>query len=105
MATDWRHTREYRIWRATIIRRDVRCAVCNSLQNRSAHHKNSGTYFPEERYDVSNGVCLCSSCHTKFHTDYKRSFRAKCTRYDFDNFMSLVSYMRNILCNKESVNG
>jgi len=98
----WRNTREYRVWRALVIRKWKRCVVCNSIQGRQAHHKNSASYFPEQRFDVSNGVCLCSSCHTKFHTDYKRSFRQKCTEYDFVNFMSLVSYLKEALCAGEA---
>ena len=96
MATDWRRTREYRIWRATVIRRDKCCAVCSTLQSRQAHHMNSGSYFPEDRYDPENGVVLCSKCHTRFHCDYKRSFREKCTEYDFNNFMSLVGYLKSL---------
>ncbi len=101
MASGWRGTREYRVWRAIVIRRDVRCQVCGSIKGRTAHHKNSGSYFPEERYLPENGVCLCSRCHTKFHTDYKRSFRTKCTEYDFENFMSLVRYFKKIFRDKE----
>ena len=97
MASNWRGTREYRVWRAMVIRRDKRCIVCNSLKNRSAHHKNSGSYFVEDRYEVANGACLCKKCHTKFHTDFKRSFKEKCTKYDFDNFMSLTMYIKNIV--------
>lgn len=100
MAMDWRRTREYRIWRISVIRRDKRCVVCDSIQKRNAHHKNSGSYFPDERFDVDNGVTLCSSCHIKFHTDYKRSFREKCTQYDFNNFMSLVSYFKTLWVDK-----
>ena len=35
---DWRKTRDYRQWRAAVIRRDSRCVICGSLQNRQAHH-------------------------------------------------------------------
>jgi len=90
MATNWRNSREYRIWRALVIRRDVRCVACGSIKNRHAHHKNSAIYFPEERFNVDNGVCLCSKCHTDFHTNFKRSYRVKATEYDFENFMTLI---------------
>jgi 5-methylcytosine-specific restriction endonuclease McrA len=90
MAKNWRNTREYRVWRALVIRRDKRCVVCNSLQNRQAHHKNSASYFPDDRFDPENGVCLCRKCHTDFHTNFKRSFREKCTKYDYDNFITLL---------------
>ena len=63
---------------------------------RQAHHKNSGSYFEEERFDLDNGVTLCSPCHIKFHCDFKRSFREKCTEYDFNNFIALSSYLIDI---------
>ena len=93
MSVDWRRTRKYRIWRVQVIRRDKVCAVCGSVKRRQAHHKNSGAYFADERFNVENGITLCSSCHTKYHCDYHRSFREKCTSYDFDNFMSLSVYL------------
>jgi len=95
---DWRKTREYRIWRAAVIRRDKRCVVCNSIKGRVAHHINHASYFKEQRFDASNGVCLCSKCHIDFHTNFKRSTREKCTRYDFDNFMMLISHMKSRIC-------
>ena len=92
----WRNTRDYRIWRAKVIRRDKRCVVCGSIKNRQAHHLNSGSYFPDERYDIKNGVCLCSECHMNFHNNFKNSYREKCTKKDFDNFMQLWHYFMKI---------
>ena len=94
----WRSTREYRVWRATVIRRDKRCVICGSMQKRSAHHKNSASYFPEQRFDPNNGVCLCGKCHINFHTNFKRSFRQKSTEYDFNNFKTLAKYFEEALC-------
>lgn len=93
VAKDWRSTREYRAWRAEVIRRDKVCVICNDRTSRQAHHINHATYFQEQRFDASNGVCLCSSCHIQFHTNFKTSFKEKCTRYDFDNFVVISSYM------------
>ena len=94
----WRNSREYRVWRVKVIRRDKRCVICNSLQKREAHHLNHASYFIDERFDESNGVCLCKNCHTQFHTNFKRSFRQKCTKYDFENFRTLVKYCKEKLC-------
>jgi predicted restriction endonuclease len=96
---NWRRSREYRIWRVKVIRRDKRCVICGSIKDRNAHHLNHATYFPEERFDVDNGVCLCRECHTQFHTNFKRSFREKCTKYDFENFKCLVSYFKDKFSN------
>ncbi len=94
--SDWRRTRDYRIWRVTVIRRDVRCVICGSMKNRAAHHKNSGSYFPDERYIPSNGVTLCGKCHMNFHNNFKRSYREKCTKYDFANFTVLSKYLMGL---------
>jgi len=91
---NWRNTREYRIWRVNVIRRDKRCQICSSMKHRQAHHMNSGSYFPKERFNENNGVTLCSKCHTKYHCDYHKSFREKCTIYDWKNFQSLVKYIK-----------
>lgn len=88
------NSREYRIWRAKVIRRDKRCQICNSIKNRVAHHLYDVKHYPEKEYDVNNGVCLCKDCHIQFHTNFKRSFRESCTPYDFDNFKALASYFK-----------
>lgn len=93
----WHNTREYRVWRARVIRRDKVCIVCNSNKERQAHHKNSGSYFPLERFDLDNGVCVCRKCHTNYHTNYHRSFRIKTTKYDFANFLSLIEKLGEVL--------
>ena len=94
---NWRQSREYRIWRVKVLRRDVRCIVCDTIKNREAHHVNHSTYFKEQRFDVDNGVILCRGCHTTFHTSFKRSFRTKCTKYDLSQFLELIKRMTNIL--------
>jgi len=68
------------MWIAKIIRRDKTYLICGSIKNRRAHHINSGSYLPEDRYREKNGVCLCEKHHKLFHTSYKNSFREKCTK-------------------------
>ena len=96
MFMGWRTSKEYRQWRISVIRRDVVCQVCGSRTKRHAHHLNHATYFPDERFDADNGICLCGDCHMNFHNNYKRSYREKCTKYDWDNFKSLIKYFRGI---------
>ena len=94
---NWRNTREYRIWRAGVIRRDSSCQICGSLQNRHAHHMNHASYFIDQRFNISNGVCLCSECHSHFHCDFKRSTRVMCTEYDYENYKALSKYFKGKL--------
>lgn len=100
MANKWRRTRAYRIWRVQVLRRDKHCVVCKTIKNRHAHHMNHSMYFKEERFDVDNGVTLCRHCHMVFHTSFKRSYRTKCTKYDFSQYLELIDRMQHVLKNK-----
>jgi len=91
----WRDTREYRIWRIEVIRRDKICQICGSRRRRQAHHINHATYFKELRFVVSNGVCLCSKCHSHYHNDFVGNYRKKCDRYSYDNFVQLTNYFKD----------
>ena len=88
---DWRASRDYRLWRAKVIRRDKRCQVCGTIKHRQAHHMNHATYFPDQRFDLENGICLCTKCHMIFHTSFKKSYRQKCTKNDMKQFFELLS--------------
>ena len=93
---NWRRTREYRQWRVSVIRRDATCVICNSRQNRQAHHIEDGSHHPESRFDVENGITLCRGCHTALHTMFKPSFRHKTTKADWLNFLDLVNYIKGL---------
>ena len=60
---------EYRNWRSLVFKRDdftcQLCAVRGVFLH--PHHIKSYTFFPELRYEVSNGVTLCVPCHKKHH--------------------------------------
>jgi len=95
-AAQWRLSREYRAWRAIVVRRDGRCLGCHSIKGREAHHVKHATYWPELRFDPANGACLCRACHTNFHTNHRRSFREKCDEVVLENFFTLVVYYRGL---------
>ncbi len=90
--SNWRNTRDYRIWRAIVIRRDKVCQFCGTRLSRHAHHLESGSYFPELRFIPENGICLCSNCHlVLFHSIFMGSTRKKTTKKDYDRFIRLDS--------------
>jgi hypothetical protein len=90
---NWRKTRDYRIWRVAVLRRDKKCVICGSMKGRHAHHIHGATFFPELRFEEDNGVCLCAVCHMNFHCNFKRSYREKCDMDDFLNFETLLDNM------------
>lgn len=47
------------------------CFICKKNSRRlESHHLNCWSDFPEQRYDLNNGVCLCVDCHKFFHKIY-----------------------------------
>jgi len=99
----WRNTVKYRIWRISVIRRDKVCQVCKSRKNRQAHHINHASYFPEQRFNINNGITLCASCHSQFHNNFKNSTREKCTSKDLNNFFDLIRYIKKTLCTTKQI--
>ena len=56
-------------WRKTIFERDdYTCQKCYQKGNKlNAHHIKSWALFPELRFEISNGLTLCVTCHKKEH--------------------------------------
>lgn len=74
---------------------DYTCQVCfdNSGGNLVSHHLNPYSVFPELRREVSNGICLCRTCHSEFHKLYgiKKANEEKFMEYkNIKHFESLV---------------
>lgn len=51
-------------WKKAVFTRDKwTCQWCGSKENLEAHHIKEKRNFPELKYEVSNGMCLCHKCH------------------------------------------
>ena len=59
----------YREWRSAVFGRDgYRCQDCGiNSRDLQAHHIEPWARCPERRFDVSNGITLCASCHAMRH--------------------------------------
>lgn len=90
--SDWRETREYRVWRATVIRRDGKCQCCGSLKDRHAHHIQHATYAPLLRFEPSNGVTLCGGCHSMLHNKLAGGYRVKCNAKHLERLYAVRNY-------------
>ena len=68
---------DYRIWRERVFNRDdYTCQECGKrgiyIQ---AHHIKPFAYFPELRFELSNGQTLCLSCHKNTDTYMGRAVK------------------------------
>ena len=64
-----RASKEYADWRkAVFIRDDFTCQKCGIKGGKlNAHHIKTWATYPDLRYDVTNGITLCSKCHKELH--------------------------------------
>lgn len=80
-ASNWDHSRteeerikdrrypKYYQWRRDVFERDnYTCQICGDRGGRlNAHHIQAFAKFPDLRTEESNGVTLCSDCHSTYH--------------------------------------
>jgi predicted RNA-binding Zn-ribbon protein involved in translation (DUF1610 family) len=61
-----RSSKEYRKWRMKVlVKADFICNRCGAKNSWHAHHKKLFALYPELRFEVENGECLCDKCHSK----------------------------------------
>ena len=66
-------TPEYKRWRTEVFKRDgYLCVFCGETGRLNADHIKPWRYYPELRYEVSNGRTLCVLCHQKTPTYSRR---------------------------------
>lgn len=79
----------YKQWAKDVKEKDdYACVVCgdSSSGNLVSHHLDAWLSFPEKRFDLDNGVCLCRDCHYDFHGRYGNGDN---TREQFIEFVGL----------------
>ena len=80
-------------WRKKVFERDrYMCTMCGDDKggNLNAHHLNGWHTFPKERFDINNGVTLCSSCHRQFHKQYGYGNNTEKQFYEFKKKMAVL---------------
>lgn len=63
-------------WREAILTRDLRtCQSCSAQPEEKklhAHHIKPWEFYPELRYELSNGLTLCNKCHRKIEVQIRK---------------------------------
>jgi 5-methylcytosine-specific restriction endonuclease McrA len=69
-----RYSKEAEVWRKSVFERDnYTCQGCDVRGNYlEADHIKPWAYFPELRYELTNGRTLCRPCHDKTKMSAKR---------------------------------
>lgn len=69
-----RESAEYRIWRTSVFKRDNwTCVFCKQRGGKlEADHIKPFAYFPELRFEITNGRTLCVPCHKQTDTYGKK---------------------------------
>jgi 5-methylcytosine-specific restriction endonuclease McrA len=74
-------------WRLDIFNNnDFTCQICNKRGSYlNAHHLDGWDKHENKRFDVNNGVTMCTKCHKKFHKAYGHGKNTKEQWYEFYN--------------------
>jgi hypothetical protein len=82
-----RNSQEYRDWRSSVFAKyDYRCGLCSiRTKNLNAHHLDSFHAHPEKRFDLDNGICLCSEHHKDFHKQYGKKNNTKAQFFEYQS--------------------
>ena len=80
-----RQSAEGKAWTYDILSKSsFTCVMCSQRGGSlHAHHLNGFNSFPEQRFNLDNGVCLCESCHDKFHEVYGKGDNTKDQFYEW----------------------
>ena len=89
---DYRHV----VWAKAVKERDnYTCQICLAKGVKlNSHHIRSFDLYVDDRYVISNGICLCENCHSMFHDLY---LKGKNHENQFNEFKILA---RSILAAK-----
>jgi len=93
----WRNSKEYRIWKYECLRlADATCQITGAKTNLHVHHINHATYFPDLKYEISNGIVMHRAVHYLFHYLVMGGSRKKCDEKDLKRFIRLFKFVRLI---------
>lgn len=83
-------------WAKEVKQRDkFICRVCDAKNvYLNSHHINSYDKYIEQRFDVANGITLCSTCHDRFHKIFGQGNN---NYIQFKEFLEIVNLIKEIV--------
>ncbi len=89
---------DYVAWAKQVKERDnYVCQVCGIYGvSLNSHHLYSWALFEKLRYDIDNGVTLCSECHERFHQIYGKGIN---TLAQFNEYRETIKLITKIAKN------
>jgi len=72
-SSNGRNSARHYEWRYLVKKRDGECKNCGSKEKLHAHHIIPWKINESLRFDISNGITLCSSCHRKIEFGFKKN--------------------------------
>jgi len=61
------------------------CIISGDKNNIVSHHLNGYNSYPEQKYDINNGVVITNDLHIEFHNKYDK-YKGDCTYEQFEEF-------------------
>ena len=65
-----------------------KCIITGDSEKLISHHLNGYNFYPEQKYDINNGVVINEKLHNEFHIMYDK-FKGNCTTEQFEEFFEL----------------
>lgn len=79
-------------WAKAVKNRDFHCCqLCGFVGgDLNSHHLNAWNSYPDQRYDMDNGVTLCFGCHERFHAIYGKGENTAEQYYEFEKMYGIL---------------
>ena len=94
MASNWRNSKLYHIWRKYALKKNPYCIICGRSDQLHVHHINDASTHPMQRYLPTNAAVLCNGCHFRFHIYYMQGYDKPCTAKDLSGYIKLINSLK-----------